>query len=71
MRYCRQREIVVNKGRERFIFRYEEGKEGELLDAIIEQVKSGRTSFDWFDAALISFKLRQTLISQAERILHE
>lgn len=66
-----QRQIVLNKGAEKFIFRYEEGKEDELLDALIEQVKDKRTSFDWFDAAVLSFKLTQTLIGRAEQLLHE
>jgi hypothetical protein len=66
-----QRQIVLNKGAEKFIFRYEEGKEDDLLDALIEQVKDKRTSFDWFDAAVLSFKLTQTLIGRAEQLLHE
>jgi hypothetical protein len=64
-----QRQIVLNKGQEKFIFRYEEGMEDELLDALIEQVKDKRTNFDWFDAAVVSFKLTQTLIGQAEKLL--
>jgi hypothetical protein len=64
-----QRQLVLNKGAERFIFRYEQGGEDELLDALIEQVKDARTNFDWFDAAVLSFKLSQTLIGSAEGLL--
>ena len=64
-----KRQLVLNKGREKFIFRYENGREDELLDALIEQVKSERTSFDWFDAAVLSFKLTQSLIGQADELL--
>jgi hypothetical protein len=66
-----QRQLVLNKGSEKFIFRYEHGREDELLDALIAQVKDERTGFDWFDAAVISFKLTQTLIGRAEQLLQE
>lgn len=62
---------MLNKGAEKYIFRYEQGREDELLDALIDQVKDKRTDFDWFDAAVISFKLTQTLIGRAEQLLHE
>ena len=42
-----------------------------MLDALIDQAKDTRTDFDWFDAAVISFKLTQSLIGCAEEILGE
>jgi len=66
-----QRQLVLNKGAEKFIFRYEQGREDELLDAMIEQVKHKRTGFDWFDAAVLSYKLTETLIGRAEQILRD
>jgi hypothetical protein len=66
-----QRQLVLNKGAERYIFRYEQGREDELLDALIDQAKDLRTDFDWFDAAVISFKLTQSLIGCAEQLLRE
>lgn len=65
------RQLVLNKGTEKFIFRYENGREEELLDALIEQAKDKRTDFDWFDAAVLSFKLTQLLIGQADELLSE
>ena len=41
------------------------------LDALITQAKDKRTEFDWFDAAVLSFKLTQSLIYQADDILNE
>ena len=61
----------MNKGVEKFIFRYVHGKEDELLDALIEQAKDKRTDFDWFDAAVLSFKLTQSLIGQADELLSD
>ena len=66
-----QRQMVLNKGAEKFIFRYEPGHEDQLLDALIDQVKDRRTDFDWFDAAVLSFKLSQALIGRAEGILRD
>jgi len=66
-----KRQLVLNKGTEKFIFRYDSGCEDKLLDALIEQAKDKRTDFDWFDAAVLSFKLTQSLISQADQLLRE
>ena len=66
-----KRQLVLNKGAEKFIFRYENGAEDELLDALIERAKDDSTDFDWFDAAVLSFKLTQSLIGQADEILDE
>jgi len=65
----KKRQVVLNKGTEKFIFRYEDGREDELLDALVEQAKDKRTHFDWFDAAVVSFKLTQALISRADKLL--
>ncbi len=64
-----KRQLVLHKGAEQFIFRYEPGHEDQLLDALVEQAKGKRTDFDWFDAAVLSFKLTQTLIGNAEELL--
>ena len=61
-----KRQLVLNKGAEKFVFRYDNGCEDELMDAMIDQVKDARTSFDWFDACVLSFKLTQNLINQAD-----
>lgn len=66
-----KRQLVLNKGGEKFIFRYENGREDELLDVLIEQAKDKRTDFDWFDAAVLSFKLTQSLIGQADELLSD
>ena len=66
-----KRQLVLNKGMEKFIFRYESGQEDKLLDALINQASDKRTNFDWFDAAVLSFKLTQFLIGQADMLLCE
>ncbi len=66
-----KKQLVLHKGAEKYIFRYEKGSEDKLLDALIAQAKDRRTSFDWFDAAVVSFKLTQSLIGQADEILRQ
>ena len=66
-----KRQLVLNKGVEKFIFRYDNGCEDELMDSLIMQAKDKRTDFDWFDAAVLSFKLTQSLIGQADELLDE
>ena len=66
-----KRQLVLNKGIEKFIFRYDNGCEDELLDALIARAQDKRTNFDWFDAAVLSFKLTQSLIGQADELLDE
>jgi hypothetical protein len=67
----KKRQLVLNKGTEKFIFRYDDGREDELLEVLIEHAKDKRTDFDWFDAAVLSFKLTQTLIGQADQLIRQ
>ena len=64
-----KKQIVLKKGRQKFIFRYENGCEDKLLDVLVEQAQSGKTDFDWFDAAVVSYKLTQSLIGQANELI--
>ena len=66
-----KRQLVLNKGAQKYIFRYDAGCEDELLDVLIEEAKNQKTDFDWFDAAVLSFKLTQSLIGQADILLYE
>jgi hypothetical protein len=64
-----KKQLILKKGEQKFIFRYDSGSEDKLLDVLVEQAKSGRTDFDWFDAAVLSFKLTQSLIGQADELI--
>ena len=63
------KQLILKKGKQKFIFRYNSGSEDKLLDVFIEQAKSGRTDLDWFNAAVLSFKLTQSLIGQADELI--
>ena len=65
------KQLILNKGAEKYIFRYEEGSEGELLETLVDQATDKRIAFDWFDAAVLSYKLTQSLIGEADKLLHK
>ena len=65
---CRKHQLVHNTGGEKFIFRFGDGDEEELLDELIRQAEDPRTSFDWFDAAVLSLGIKMRL--EIEGILH-
>jgi DNA-binding NtrC family response regulator len=65
-----QRQLVLNKGGQQYIFRYAGGNEASLLDALVAAATDEKTDFDWFDAAVLSFKLSQSLMGQADELLY-
>jgi hypothetical protein len=65
-----KKQLTLNKGPEQYIFRYEEGCEAQVLDALVTSASDKQCDFDWFDAAVLSFKLSQTLIGQADELLY-
>lgn len=67
MRPCKELSLV--KGAERFVFRYEPGSEEEVLDAFVGMANDRQNSFDWFDAAVLSFQLSKHLVDEADRML--
>ena len=52
-----KRQLTLYKGLEKFIFRYEEGQEDQLLDMLIEYAEESHTSFDSFDAVMLGLQL--------------
>ena len=65
------RQLVLNKGSETYVFRYDNGSEEMLLESLVAQANSSSTNFDWFDAAVLSFKLTQSLITEADSLLSD
>lgn len=66
-----KKQLVLNKGQERYIFRYQPGQEAQLLEALVSAANDPRLDFDWFDAAVLSFKLTDSLMQQANQILYK
>ena len=61
--------LSLVKGKEHFCFRYEQGDEAKVLDALIEMVNRRDLAFDWFDAAVLSHQLGQHLSKELKAYL--
>ncbi len=64
-----QKELSLQKGDQRYIFRYEPGREETVLDAFVDMASERQSDFDWFDAAVLSFQLSKHLVEEADRLL--
>jgi hypothetical protein len=50
--------LALVKGRERYIFVYDDASRQHLLDVFRDQAADPRLSFSWFDAAVLADKVR-------------
>ena len=57
MRHPQRRHLSLVKGRERFVFEYDEGSEPELIGSFVELAVNPDCEFDWFDAAVLSYEM--------------
>ena len=64
-----RKQLVLKKSKEKYVFRYDVGCEDQLMEALVHSASDSQTDFDWFDAAVLSFKLTQSLIFEADEIL--
>ena len=62
------RQLSLIKGDERFIFRYPTGGEAEVIDAFANMAGNRESSFDWFDAAVLSYQMGRRLETELDQI---
>ena len=53
------RELSLVKDGEEYVFRYESGREDEVIDEILRHARDVRSPLDWTDAARLSFQVAQ------------
>jgi hypothetical protein len=51
------RTIALSKGIHRFVFRYTDGCECDVLEAAAQMAADEACEFDWLDAASVSFQI--------------
>ena len=51
------RQISMTKGNHRYVFKYKEGQEEELLELFGDKAADTEQDFDWYDAGYLSFRL--------------
>lgn len=64
-----QQTISLVKGKHTFCFKYDQGDENAVLDALADMVKRRDLPFDWFDAAVLSHQLGQHLSKELQGYL--
>ena len=62
------RQLSLVKGEERFVFRYQAGHEPEVIDAFASLATDRASSFDWFDAAVLSYQMGRRLETELDQI---
>ena len=62
------RQLSLVKGEERFVFRYQAGQEAEVIDAFASMASDQRSTFDWFDAAVLSYQMGRRLETELDQI---
>lgn len=62
------RQLSLVKGEERFVFRYQCGQEPVVIDAFAELAGNPESSFDWFDAAVLSYQMGRRLETELNQI---
>jgi hypothetical protein len=63
-----QRCLSMVKGRHRYVFRYVDGCESELLGSFVALANDPDSEFDWFDAAVLSYQLGQQLSREFDTV---
>lgn len=53
--------LSMKKGEDSYVFWFHEGQESDLLSAFLTLADDETTSFDWFDAAVMSYQLGRPL----------
>ena len=62
------RQLSLVKGDERFVFRYQNGQEAEVIDAFATMAADRANRFDWFDAAVLSYQMGRRLEKELDQI---
>ena len=63
------RQLSLVKGSDRFVFRYEAGREAEVIDSFSTMADDGACEFDWFDAAVLSYQMGRRLEMELDQIV--
>ena len=67
-REWRVRMLSLVKGHERFVFRYTTGQEAKVIDAFAALAADRSSSFDWFDAAVLSYQMGRRLEKELDEV---
>jgi hypothetical protein len=60
------RQLSLVKGHHRYVFRYEAGREAEIIANFASMAADPDSDFDWFDAAVLSYQMGRRLEMELE-----
>lgn len=63
-----QRCLSLIKGQHRYLFRYFEGRETEVLAAFVQLAGDPEHEFDWYDAAVMSYQMGKRLNEMPQQV---
>lgn len=66
-----QRQLVLVKNGQRYVFRYALGDETGLLESLIEMARDPKSDLTWFDAAMLSHQMGKRFGQQLEQIVKQ
>ena len=62
------RQLSLVKGNHRYVFRYQTGREADIIAAFAAMAADTETEFDWFDAAVMSYQMGRRLELDLEKV---
>jgi hypothetical protein len=62
------RQLSLVKGGQRYVFRYQAGREADIISAFADMASDAETGFDWFDAAVLSYQMGRRLEMDLEKV---
>ena len=62
------RQLSLVKGGHRYVFRYQAGREAEIINAFADMAADPKAGFDWFDAAVLSYQMGRRLEMDLENV---
>src|SRR5262245_2730204 len=63
--------LALVKGEERYIFLYDDGHKSDALKTLGRFASNPELSFSWYDAAVLSQRIRQTAMEQRAEVESE
>ena len=62
------RQLSLVKGGHRYVFRYQAGREADIIASFADMASRTETGFDWFDAAVLSYQMGRRLEMDLEQV---
>lgn len=62
------RQLSLLKGKHRYVFRYQAGREADIISAFASLAADQENEFDWFDAAVLSYQMGRRLELDLEQV---